>query len=168
MARRCTSGTAPFRAARSDRARKGLTPSDPARGAGAGARSAYHDDKSAAAMYDAVNNIGFDLWKATANGDTRVYDIRVTREQARMYSVRPRRRGRRKDEERGADAHARRRRRRRAPLRPPNAQHMFRDCAVIVPDVEQFIAKMEAAAPQVRARLQFLGVVARLSPARPG
>jgi hypothetical protein len=38
-------------------------------------------------MYDAVNNLGFDLWKATANGNLRVYDIRVTREQARMYSV---------------------------------------------------------------------------------
>ena len=49
--------------------------------------STYNDEKSAAAMYDAVNNIGFDLWKATANGDKHTYDIRVTREQARMYSV---------------------------------------------------------------------------------
>jgi hypothetical protein len=52
-----------------------------------GVRSTYHDAKSAATMYDAVNNLGFDLWKATANGNLRVYDIRVTREQARMYSV---------------------------------------------------------------------------------
>ena len=59
-------------------------------------------------MYDAVNNLGLDLWKAQANGDHRVYDIRVTRDQNRMHG------------------------------------HMFRDCAVVVPDVERFISKMES------------------------
>jgi len=83
-----------------------------------GRRSTYHDDASAAVMYNAVNEIGFDLWKANSHGHTHTYDIRVTREQARMYS------------------------------------HMFRDCAVIIPDVEQYITKMEQEhfAPKVRTR----------------
>jgi murein tripeptide amidase MpaA len=45
----------------------------------------FNDEKSAAAMNDAVNNLGFDMWKAVANGNVHVYDIRVTRSQNRMY-----------------------------------------------------------------------------------